>query len=125
MTANPNVSVAIRYFEALSSKDLHALPLAPDVVMESPVTPRLRGVASVLEYLEGLASIAKTIRTLDFIAEGNKVVVEFEIETADAVIPGFECLEISDGLIKKLRPYFDARPLTDGAAPNRESRRTP
>jgi hypothetical protein len=113
MTINPNVAIAVRYFEALSSKNLGAAPLAPDVVLESPLTPRLRGVASVLEYLEAVTSIAKTIRTLDFIADGNKVAVEFELETADQVIPGFECLEISHGLIKKLRPYFDARLLTD------------
>ena len=119
MPVNPNVNIAVRYFEALRSKDLRAVPLATDEVMESPVTPRLTGMASVLEYLEALASIAKTIRTLDFIAEGNKVVVQFEIETADAVIPGFDCLEISDGLITKLRPYFDARPLTNGVAPSR------
>jgi ketosteroid isomerase-like protein len=120
VTANTNVAIALRYFGALTSKDLRALPLAPDVVMESPVTPRLRGMVPVLEYLEALASVAKRIRTLDFIAEGDKVAVQFEIETADAVIPGFECLEISDGLIKKLRPYFDARLLTNGVAPSGE-----
>jgi SnoaL-like domain len=120
MILNPNVTIAIHYFQALSSKDLRAAPLAADVVMESPVTPRLSGVESVLEYLEALASIAKTIRALDFIADGNKVAVQFEIETAHGVIPGFECLEISDGLIKKLRPYFDSRPLTYGAEPGRE-----
>jgi SnoaL-like domain len=120
MTTNPNVAVAIQYFDALRSKDLRAAPLAPDVVMESPVTPRLSGVESVLEYLEALASIAKRIRALDFIADGNKVAVQFEIETAHGVIPGFECLEISHGLITKLRPYFDARPLTNGVTPSRE-----
>ena len=119
MTDNANVAVAIRYFEALNRKDLHAAPLAPDVVMESPITPKLRGLASVLEYLEALISIARTIRTLDFIAEGNKVAVQVEIETAAGVIPAFECLEISGGLIKKVRPYYlDARPLLDGPLSN-------
>ena len=122
MTANPNVAVAIRYFEALSRKDPRAAPLAPDVVMESPITPKLRGVAPVLEYLEGLASVAKAIRTLDFIAEGNKVAVQFELETEAGIIPGFECLEISEGLIKKLRPYFDARPLVEGVEGTGEER---
>jgi ketosteroid isomerase-like protein len=120
MTINPNVAIAVRYFEALIRKDLRAAPLAPDVVMESPVTPQLRGVGSVLEYLEALTSIAKAIRALDFIADGNKVAVQFEIETAAGVIPGFECLEISDGLIRKLRPYFDARPLTNGVGPSQD-----
>jgi len=115
MTDNPNVAVAIRYFEALNRKDPRAAPLAPDVVMESPITPKLRGLTAVWEYLEALASIGKTIRTLDFITEGNKVAVEFEIDTPAGVIPGCECLEISDGLIKKVRPYYlDARPLLNG-----------
>lgn len=122
MTANPNVAIAVQYFEALNRKDLGAAPLAPDVVMESPITPKLRGVASVLEYLEGLTSVAKAIRTLDFIAEGNKVAVQFELETEAGIIPGFECLEISEGFIKKLRPYFDTRPLIEGVAPTSEER---
>ena len=120
MTRNPNVEVAARYFAALMRKDLHVLPLAADVVMESPMTPRLCGLESVLEYLEALASVIKTIRTLDFIAEDNKVAVQFELETAEGVIPGFECLEISNGLIKKLRPYFDVRPLMNATGSDGE-----
>ena len=114
-----NVAIAIQYFEALNRKEPHAAPLAPDVVMESPITPKLRGLASVLEYLEALASVARRIRTIDFIAEGDKVAVQLEIETAAGVVPAFECLEISGGLIKKVRPYYlDARPLLDGPAQN-------
>lgn len=114
--ANSNINVAQRYFDALMKKDFSALPLAADVVMESPLTPRLSGQQSVLEFLEGLASVTKSVRVLDFIVEGDKVAVEFQIETAQGLIPGFECFEISDGLIKKLRPYFDARLFTDGSA---------
>lgn len=73
MIGNPSVEVAALYFAALRNKDLSALPLAADVVMESPLTPRLCGLESVLEYLEALASIIKTIRTVDFIAQDNKV----------------------------------------------------
>jgi hypothetical protein len=119
MNDNPNVAIAIQYFEALNRKEPHAAPLAPDVVMESPITPKLRGLASVLEYLEALVSVARRIRTLDFIVDGNKIAVQLEIETAAGVVPAFECLEISGGLIKKVRPYYlDARPLLDGPAQN-------
>jgi ketosteroid isomerase-like protein len=118
MTANPNIAIAMQYFEALNRKDLPSALLAPDVVLESPISPKLRGMASVLEYLEALTSVARAIRTLDVIAEGDKVAVQFELDTAVGVIPGFECLEISGGLIKKVRPYYlDSRPLLDGPAP--------
>ncbi len=118
MTANPNIAVALQYFEALNRKDLFSAPLAPDVVLESPISPELRGVASVLEYLEALTSVAKAIRTLDVIADGDKVAVQFELDTAVGVIPGFEWLEISEGLIRKVRPYYlDSGPLLDGPAP--------
>ena len=121
MSENPNVAIAIRYFAALSRNDLRAAPLAPDVVLESPITPKLRGLASVWEYLEAVASIAKSIRTIDFIAEGNKVAVEFEFETAAGIIPGFECLEISEGLITKVRPYYlDTWPFLEGRAQHGE-----
>jgi hypothetical protein len=121
MTQNPNVAIAIRYFDALNRNDPHAAPLAQDVVLESPIAPTLRGLTSVWEYLEAVASVAKVIRTLDFIAEGNKVAVEFELVTASGIIPGFECLEISGGLIRKVRPYYlDIRPFLDGPAPRGE-----
>ena len=116
MNMDANVAVARRYFDALASKDLSSVPLAADVVMESPITPRLSGPEPVLEFLEGLASVVRSVRVLDVIVEGDKVAVQFEIETAEGVIPGFECFEISGGQIKKLRPYFDARPFTGGTA---------
>ena len=113
---NPSIDLAQHFFEALRKKDFSALPLAADIVLESPISPRLSGVESVLEFLEGLASVTRAVRVLDFIGDGNKVAVEFELETADGVIAGFECFEMSDGQIKKLRPYFDARPLLGGSA---------
>jgi hypothetical protein len=116
MMTKRNIDVAQCYFDALMNKDFRALPLAKDVVMESPLTPRLSGPESVLEFLEGLASVVKAVRVFSVIVEGDKVAVEFEIETAEGVIPGFECFEISGGQIKKLRPYFDARPFVGGTA---------
>jgi ketosteroid isomerase-like protein len=113
---NPNVDLAQHFFDALRRKDFSALPLAEDIVLESPISPRLVGVDSVLEFLEGLASVTKGARVLDLIGEGNKLAVEFELETTEGVIAGFECFEMSDGQIKKLRPYFDARPLLGGDA---------
>ena len=113
---NPNVDLAQDFFEALRRRDFSALPLAADIVLESPVSPALKGVKSVLEFLESLASVTKSVRVLDSIVEGSKVAVEFELETAEGVIAGFECLEFSDGQITKLRPYFDARPLLGGNA---------
>ena len=112
---NPNLALAQHFFEALRRKDFSALPLAQDIVLESPISPRLVGVESVLEFLEGLASVTRAVRVLDSIVEGNKVAVEFELETAEGVIAGFECFEFSDGQITKLRPYFDARPLLGGS----------
>ncbi len=114
--SNPNVDLARHFFEALAQKDFSELPLAADIVMESPITPRLSGLDSVLEFLEGLASVTKSARVVDCIVEGNKLAVEFELETTEGRISGFECLEISDGRIKKLRPYFDSRPLLWGSA---------
>ncbi len=109
-----NVTLARNFFAALVSKDFSGLPLAADVVMESPISPRLSGVDSVLEFLEGLASVTRSVRLLDSIGEGDKLAVEFDLETADGVIAGFGWFEIVDGQIKRMRPYFDARPLLGG-----------
>jgi hypothetical protein len=84
--------------------------------MESPITPKLNGLDSVVEFLEGLASVTQWVRTSDIIVDGNKVAVQFEIDTARGRIPGFACFEISNGQIKTLRPYFDSSPFTGGTA---------
>ncbi len=110
-----NAALAQNFFAALVSKNFNALPLAADIVMESPISPRLSGLESVLEFLEGLASVTKEVRLLDSFGEGNKLAVEFELKTAEGVIAGFECFEIVDGQIKRMRPYFDARPLLGSA----------
>jgi ketosteroid isomerase-like protein len=116
MMSNTPVDLARQFFEALMKKDFSEFPLAAEVVLESPISPRLSGQEAVLEFLEGLASVTKSVRVVDVISEGDKVAVEFELETAEGVIPGFECFEVSNGRIKKLRPYFDSRPLLGGNA---------
>ena len=116
MISNAPVDLARQFFDALLKKDFSGLPLATDVVLESPITPRLSGVEAVLEFLQTLASVTRAVRMVDLVVEGNKAAVEFEIETAEGVIAGFECFEIAGGRIKKLRPYFDSRTLLGGDA---------
>jgi len=112
--SNAPVDLARQFFDALLKKDFSQLPLAADVVLESPISPRLSGVQSVLEFLEVWASVTRAARVVDLVVEGNKAAVEFELETAGGVIVGFECIEIFNGRIKKLRPYFDSRTLLGG-----------
>jgi len=112
--SNAPVDLARQFFDALLKKDFSQLPLATDVVLESPISPRLSGVESVREFLEVWASVTRGVRVVDLVVEGNKAAVEFELETADGVIAGFECFEIASGRIKKLRPYFDSRTLLGG-----------
>jgi SnoaL-like domain len=120
MAEDPNITIAKGYFDALLSKDFRLVPLATNVVMESPVTPKLCGLESVLEFLDGLASVVKEVKTGRVIAQDDTVVVEFEIETDQGAIAGFQCFDLSNGQITKLRPYFDARPLTEGNSPGGE-----
>jgi hypothetical protein len=115
MAESPNVTISRCYFEALVSKDFRSVPLASDVVLESPITPKLRGAESVQEFLDALASLIKRVRIINVIAQYDQVIVEFEMETGQGVIPGFQSFEFFNGQIKRLRPYFDARPLTNGA----------
>ena len=112
--SNAPVDLARQFFDALRKKDFSQLPLAADVVLESPISPRLSRAETVREFLEVWASVTQGVRVVDLVVEGNKAAVEFELETADGVIAGFECFEIASGRIKKLRPYFDSRTLLGG-----------
>lgn len=110
---NPEAAteIAERLFQGLNSKDLSHVPFAPDVVFESPITPKLSGIKSVMEFLEGVLSVIKGAHLKDCKVEGEYVTVRFQLDTVYGLIPASDCMRVADGQIKELHPYYDPRPL--------------
>jgi hypothetical protein len=123
MNNDARVEIAKAYLEGLSAKDLSQVPFAPDVTFESPITPRLTGIQSVLEFLEGVFSVIKAVRVQQCVADGEYVVAHFELDTTYGLIPVTDRIGIVDGQIAELRPYYDPRPLGRRAGRSGSSRK--
>ena len=110
---NPNVEVVENYLNGLKNKDLSSVPFARDVTFESPLSPKLEGKTQVVEFLTGLFPVINDIRILRHITEGEYVATLFDLDTTFGVIPVFDCFQVSNGLLKQIRPYYDPRPITE------------
>lgn len=108
------VATAESYFRGLRDKDLHAVPFAPGITLESPLTPKLTGIGPVISFLTALFPAIKDVRITRVIADGEFVAVMFDLDTIFGVIPVFDCIRVTNGLIQEMRPYYDPRPITEG-----------
>jgi glyoxylase I family protein len=115
MAKNPSLEVAESYLRGLNKGDLSEVPFSRDLVFESPLTPRLNGVEPVREFLEGVLPVIKGARILDSIANDDRVVIRFELDTSHGVIPACDFIRIKDGCISEIRPYYDPRPITNAS----------
>lgn len=111
MSGQSGIEIAENYFRALNAKDLSRVSFAPDVVFECPITPRLAGVAAVLEFLEGVFSVIKEVRVERCLADGEYVAARFELDTVYGLIPASDRIRIVGGQIKELRSFYDPRPV--------------
>ena len=95
------------YLHGLKKKDLS------DVTFESPLSPKLFGAESVIEFLTGLFPAINDVCVKQHIVEGEYVATLFDFDTTFGVIPVFDCFRVSGGEIKQIRPYYDPRPITN------------
>jgi len=101
------------YLQGLKNKDVSRVPFASDVTFESPLSAKLTGAESVIEFLTGMFPAIKNIRVKQHIVDGEYVATLFDLDTTFGVIPVFDCFRVSGGEIKQIRPYYDPRPITN------------
>ena len=109
-----NVEAVESYINGLKSKDLSSVPFAPDVSFRGPLAPEpLHGVESLVEFLSLVLPLIKDTRIIRHVVEADQVCTMWELETnySQAVIPVLEYFQVTDGLIKEMRPYYDPRPI--------------
>jgi limonene-1,2-epoxide hydrolase len=108
------IATAEGYLRALRDKDLRAVPFAPGVTLESPLTSKLTGIEPVVAFLTGFFPAIKDVRITRVIADGEFVALMFDLDTIFGVIPVVDCIRVANGLIHETRPYYDPRPITEG-----------
>jgi hypothetical protein len=113
------IQVVERFLEALNWMDMSDVPLAPDVVLKSPLThPRTTAVGED-QYRQFLSNVfaklppVKVARVHWHLVEGDHVVTRWELELGqpDVVVPILDHFVVTDGLIMLVEPFFDPRPF--------------
>jgi hypothetical protein len=107
---NEQVAVVEAFLAAIVRKDLARLPVAPDLTVETPLTPPRRGQAA-LDYLAAVAANVKAIQTRQHIVECDFVATLFEEDTVHGLLPVFAKFQIVSGRIEDIRVFYDPRPM--------------
>jgi hypothetical protein len=107
MDNDAQIEIAEAFLHGLGAKDLSQVPFAPDVTLECAITPKLKGIESVLEFLEGVFSVIKAVRPQQCVVDGDSVVVHYELDTTYGLIPVTDRMRIVDGELAELRPHYD------------------
>jgi ketosteroid isomerase-like protein len=115
-------SIAARCLACWTGGDLDGLRelLADDVTFDGP----LGHTEGADEYVRGIARMAEIVTTAEqqqLIADGDDVVILYELVTHDppARIPTAGIYRIRDGRVAAVRAFFDPRPLTEAAPARR------
>lgn len=99
------------YLNAFRQHDLGDVPFAPSVIFESPLTARLVGIKGVLDFLTRLVAVIHDVRAVRQFVEDEYVAVQLDLHTAHLIVPSFELLQVSHGLIRQVRAFHDPRPI--------------
>jgi catechol 2,3-dioxygenase-like lactoylglutathione lyase family enzyme len=106
------------YLQGLKAHDLDAVPLAPDVCFESPLSGGVvRGRDAVVGVLTGMFPAILDVRVQQHVVEGDHVATRFELMTPFGTIPVFDCFRVTGGQICEIRPFYDPRPITNATSP--------
>jgi hypothetical protein len=108
MSREENVAAVESFLNCLASKELHRMPIDPDLTVESPLIPKLSGEAA-MEYVKAVAAGVNGIRIFQHIVEGNHVATFLEEETINGPLPIFAKFQIEAGRIKDVRVFYDPR----------------
>jgi hypothetical protein len=104
-----------RYFDLWASKDYAAtLPLmSSDQFQFKGPFDSFSQPKDLVEALKKLGPIVKEVRKVCQIAEGQKVCVLYDMETATPVgtVPIVELFHVANGKIDSIMAFFDPRPF--------------
>ncbi len=108
MSRDETVAVVESFLDCIASGKLDRLPIAPDLTVESPLTPKLGGAAA-MEYVKAVAAGTKGIQIVQHIVEGDHVATLTENEIINGSLSVFSKFQIESGRIKDVRVFYNPR----------------
>lgn len=118
------------FLEGLTRNNVEMMPLAPDVVLKSPLDPEHPSVGheAVSAFLANRVFPRIPVRKAEVerhIIEGDCVATlwaaTFVLNGRETVVSIFDFFRVSNGLIKEIRPYFDPKPLNTAEGVSRHA----
>lgn len=119
------ISAVEAFLEGLTHNNIDMMPLAPDVVLKSPLDPEHPSIGreAAFDFLTSRVFPRIPVRKAEVerhVVEGDSVatlwVATFSMSGRDVVVPIFDFFRVNnDGLISEVRPYFDPKPLKEAA----------
>lgn len=107
-----NIEIADTYLEAIRSKDPSKALLAPDVKLQFPLTPRtVTGRENVISYLLALLPGIDDVQLERHLTGGDYVATLWTAQSVWGVLPICSVFQITGGLIREVRSFWDPRPV--------------
>jgi hypothetical protein len=104
-----------KYIAALVSGKYEGVAFSDDVEFLGPLHESpLIGKAAVLEFLEEVSTWVQDVRIRKRIVDDASVCLLIDFEAKNGtVVPMADYIELSDGKIVSIRPFYDPRPLLE------------
>lgn len=107
------VKIVEDLLRGIKSRDLSQVRFAPDVTLESPLTPRLEGREAVVKFLTKLAPAVIDIRISQHIVEGDYCATLYDWDTLHGTVSVLARYHVVKGELKSIRTFHDLRLLTE------------
>ncbi len=101
------------HLKGLGARDISASPFHPDIEFSSPLSPPLKGAATVRAVFTGFFPTIKGIDIVRHIADEEWCATEFNFDTTFGNLPMVDCFHVVNGQIMSIRVYYDPRPIVE------------
>ncbi len=108
------VRAAEAHLNGITAKNVTAVPYDPDVVIETPLGPPVKGVDAVRQVVASVFPAVKQIRIIRHIADGEWCATLFDFEYVFGTFRIIDVFHVVDGRIVSIQAYYDPRPILQG-----------
>lgn len=108
------IRAAEAHLLGLGAKDISAVPYHPDVVIQTPLGPPVKGADAVRQATPGIYPFVKGITIIRHIAEGEWCATIFDFEYIFGTFRIVDWFHVVDGQIVSIQAFYDPRPILEG-----------
>jgi hypothetical protein len=114
MPEEDTVRAAEAHLNGITAKDVTAVPYHPDVIIETPLGPPIKGADAARQAVASVFPAVKEIRIVRHIADGDWCATLFDFEYVFGTFRIIDIFHVVDGRIISIQAYYDPRPILQG-----------